>query len=328
MASLAESIVGHRKILQSWNHALKTQTLSHAFLLTGPDGVGRKAAAIAFFQQINCESPTYSQLACGLCGSCVRISKLQSEALMMIAPQKNQIKIEETRQILDFLSLSKVSKSRAILIEDAHLLNPQAGNLLLKVLEEPPPDTYFFLIAPTPAQVLATLRSRSQIVSFSGLIPEELKSLLPLSPDWVVRASRGSVSQAKVLMSKDNQELRGFALRLIQDWSDGQSIGQISVGYEDLKSNLKDRESGLQMFHFLQSFLRDIFVLQSNQHVTDGRFLLNPDQLMALQKVAGKVDNEKTSQFCQALLSLEHSALRQDDLLLQFERVWIGVVNR
>src|SRR5690606_28241588 len=96
--------------------------------------------------------------------------------LLEVEPQGANIKIEQARQIVKFVELAHTG-ARAVILNDAHLLNAHAANSLLKTLEEPPAKTWFFLIAPSAAAVLPTLRSRSQLIRFGALSKEAIQKL-------------------------------------------------------------------------------------------------------------------------------------------------------
>lgn len=153
------------------------ENINSTFLLVGPDRQAKLKLAIDIAQDLVCERPPEPGQSCGLCGSCLRMSRQQSEALLVLRPEKTQIKIEQAREILDFLNLQSVSKYRIVIIEEAESLNPAAANSLLKMLEEPPPKTVFFLVAPTPKHVLATLRSRSMILSLPSNYTDPIQAL-------------------------------------------------------------------------------------------------------------------------------------------------------
>jgi len=203
MARLVDRIQGNREVHEPLFDAVRRGRLASTMLFAGPSGVGKKLFALALAQTLACERGQVP--ACGECGACLRIEKGQSESLLVIAPEGAGIKIEQSRDILQFISLQKLGRARVIVIDEAHLLNSQSANALLKSLEEPPADTYFILITPLEAAVLATIRSRSQLARFRVLSAEELSAVLgPDADPWVVDASLGSVEAAhRLLESRD-----------------------------------------------------------------------------------------------------------------------------
>lgn len=141
------------------------EKLNSTFLLVGPDRAEKIRLALDLAQGLICPNPVGNGEPCQKCGPCLRVRNQQSEALLILRLEKTQIKIEQAREIMDFLSLQSISRHRVIIIEEAESLNPAAANSLLKVLEEPPEKTVFLMIAPSPKHVLPTLRSRSMILT-------------------------------------------------------------------------------------------------------------------------------------------------------------------
>jgi DNA polymerase-3 subunit delta' len=203
---LWKQLEGHQLTLKPLVQAAAEQRLAGTLLFAGPSGVGKKFSAFALAQSLVCETSLETRpdhAGCGICGPCQRIEKGQSESLMVVEPAGAQIKIEQAREVLQFLNLQKLGRARVIVIDQAHLLGAQAGNALLKALEEPPEGTFFILITHLPNSILATLRSRSQLVRFKPLSDDSMRKILEQNPDagkvddWLLRASNGSVEAAR-----------------------------------------------------------------------------------------------------------------------------------
>lgn len=189
--------------------ALRAERLAHALLFVGASGVGKRPVAEALAQALICTQP---QFPCGECGACLRVEKGQSESLMVVEPEGAFIKIEQSQQVLKFVSLRSLGRSRVVIVDQAHLLNPHAANALLKVIEEPPEGTYFILVASSLSGVLPTLRSRSQVVRFASLSKAELKQLIPGGEDWVMEAAQGRLELALQLLNEEKPFLREKSL--------------------------------------------------------------------------------------------------------------------
>jgi len=148
------------------NQALREQRVPPAWLFIGADLGDMLEAARTTAQALVCEKANLAE-ACGECGPCRRIVANSSESFILIEPEKNAIRIETVRDVLQQLSLALLGRARVVVINQANLLNPQAANALLKAIEEPPPHTHFILIAQSQESILRTLRSRSQLVYFA-----------------------------------------------------------------------------------------------------------------------------------------------------------------
>jgi DNA polymerase-3 subunit delta' len=166
--------------------------LPHAMLIRGPEGVGKLAFATALAQALLCEHPGASGEGCGACTGCTWLNRGSHPDLRLLEPQvpddageagegrekkaRLQIAVEQVRELAHFLNLSSHrGKARVVVIHPAESLNVNAANALLKNLEEPPPQTYFFLVAHRWHQLLPTIRSRCQDVPLS--LPDTASAL-------------------------------------------------------------------------------------------------------------------------------------------------------
>lgn len=260
MAQLIRELVGHRETLMPLLEANASGRMASTLLFAGPSGIGKKKAALVLAQAMVCERAQLD--ACGECGSCLRIERGQSESLRVISPEGSQIKIEQARDILHFLTLQKLGRSRAVIIDQAHLLNPQAGNALLKSLEEPPPGTHFILVTHLQASLLSTIRSRAQLVRFKPLSDQDVRRILgPDADDWVVESAQGSVETARRLEESQDDyiELERLASAYLEAAMRNLPVDEISR----LKDVMKDRSAQAYVASLIQGVLRDALRLQA-----------------------------------------------------------------
>lgn len=217
MARLASEVTGHQFQLAKLFHLKEAGRWPHAIMFVGPSGIGKMKIALSFAQALVCEA---SNTACGSCGPCIRIEKKQSESLFVIEPDaesaKPVIKVEKIRELLQSLSFAGIGAARIVIIDQAQVMNERAANALLKTLEEPSENVYFILIANDDRQFLPTIRSRTQVMRFSTLSHEEIKTLKPGHPDWVYRSSRGQVDRLELLSSKEGTLKREEALSFFE----------------------------------------------------------------------------------------------------------------
>src|ERR1044072_7952675 len=169
LMSLAE-IVGHTKQLAMLRSALSAERLHHAYLFIGPDGIGKRTAAIALAKAIHCEATNND--FCGICVNCARISDGNHPDFRLIQPlpDKKEISIQQIRELERELNYRSFGGKRKIaLIDPATLMNLSAQNALLKTLEEPPENCWIVLLAPNSGGLLPTVRSRCVRLSFAPL---------------------------------------------------------------------------------------------------------------------------------------------------------------
>jgi DNA polymerase-3 subunit delta' len=250
MARLLDQVIGHQPTIARALSAIESDRLAPTLLFTGPEGVGKRKIALGLTQALVCEK---SKTACGMCPACLRVEKGSSESLLYVEPQGAQIKIEQARQIQDWLSFKSITKHRIVLINDAHKLNSQSSNSLLKTLEEPPENVFFFLIAPSQSSVLPTIRSRAQILKFGSLTNAELAKISSVD-SWIVASSQG---QASRLQSLAQAELNDFRKSSFQVFLSSLN-NNVSQSFLQIKELAEDRDKALQIISFWQQFVRDL----------------------------------------------------------------------
>ena len=223
MASLINSVVGHSSQKQQLLDMVENDHVPSAFIFNGPDGVGKKTLVRALLQVMNCERDT---LACGECSHCVRCLEEKNELIYELKPEtKKIISVDQVRDLHQYLSLKSLQKARFVIIDPADKLSVQAANSLLKVLEEAPPKTYFFLITDKIFSLLATIRSRSHNLTFSKLTDDELSAVGKFD-NVAISWADGRVSLAEQLLEEKSVDQLNESLKFLysliceapQDW--------------------------------------------------------------------------------------------------------------
>ncbi len=167
--------LGQPKAVSLLSRALANKRLAHAYLFSGPEGVGKKTTAWQFTAILLCKTEDTSE-PCGTCSSCIQFSSNNNPDFLHVKPQGATIKIDQVRSLKKSLSYPPLdAPRRVILLEDVHTMRREAGNSLLKLLEEPPPDNILLLTADDSEPLLSTIISRCQTVPFYPL-PAELAS--------------------------------------------------------------------------------------------------------------------------------------------------------
>jgi len=316
MAVLVDRVVGHDHQKDILSLALQKKSLPHAMIFSGPEGIGKTQLAKALAQSLVCEQNKLNpQLqACGYCGSCLRASHGQSESIKIISPmQSSQIKIDQIRDVLDFLSLSHEGQNRVIIIDQAQALNPQAANSLLKTLEEPFDRVFFILITLDVRLLMPTIRSRSQVIPFHLMSTDQLKTIEPGCPHWVYKAARGSVSRLKELSQDDLVVNRQEHLRFFESfWTDHNFLLSGMI-----KEFVKDRANALKIVQDWLQFTRDLLYVKAGQvdYVINSDF--KPDY-----KKFDSITSERLQKFVTQLLRSEKETDKLD-LTLFFESLWV-----
>ena len=160
--------------------SIKTNHLPHAHLLVSDKGVGSEALAEAMAQYLLCLAPQADHV-CGKCKSCQLMQAGTHPDLLLVAPEgkANQIKIDQIRALSEFVNkTSQQGGPKVVMLSPAENMNTNSANALLKNLEEPASNTFFFLVSTEPAKLLPTIKSRCSIMSLANPSPDQAKAWL------------------------------------------------------------------------------------------------------------------------------------------------------
>lgn len=232
---LLDQIQGHATALATLRNALANDRLAHAYVFTGPDGIGKRCSAIALAHAVLCqEAPGQG---CASCPACVSLQAGSHPDYHFAAPTpgKQSMGIDQIRAMQRFLALRPVRGGKKIcILNEAHILTDQAQSALLKMLEEPPGDAIVLLLAVSGATLSLPLLSRCQHVRFAPLPVRDVEVILQqeagLEADTaslLARYSRGSIGRA---LSLDPQRLIEERQRVVEHLSEvrGASFSTLS----------------------------------------------------------------------------------------------------
>jgi DNA polymerase-3 subunit delta' len=307
-----DQVVGQDRIKSFLRAALQSRRVPHALLFHGPEGVGKHAAALAMAQALLCDQ---DPLGCGDCAQCRRVARFTHPDVTGIFPAPKNISEKDERSILDqwssdpyrrqdpwpsaTISIERIRTirydagmksfeggARVTLVADADRMRPEAANALLKILEEPPPRTYFILISSRPNALLPTIVSRCQQVRFDPLpetvIAPALMSRCGLEEsraNSIARLACGSFRRALEMLDEDIQARRDRAVELLR-----QSLRDEyeQVEYVEKLVEAEDLDSLRELLIFVTLWLRDAMLLQTLGEKASG--LANEDTLDTLQR--------------------------------------------
>ncbi len=317
MSSL-NTIVGQERVLRLFDRQMTNGRLAHAYLLYGQPGVGKDALALLVARRYLCRSSS-SGWGCGECPSCLQMEKLEhpgfrfiqaapgkpdsmkEEAYYPIIREKALERVANPYQTVDFyprlrtlpliginqvremkreVMLRSGAEGRVFLVSGAHLLNQEAANSFLKLLEEPPPRTLFLLTTTAPGKIPQTITSRCQIVHCLSLSEDDIRAGLEerveLSPErslLLARMAGGSLGRALDLAGEAFEQWRRQAQAFLEASLSGDTEALLDV-IESL-----EQEAGKKWVHdvlmILLSIMRDL--RQIGQGL--GKRVINIDQV-------------------------------------------------
>lgn len=171
-------ILGNTRLTAHLQRALKENRVSHAYLITGDKGMGKKMLAKTLAMALECEGE--GEKPCGHCPSCSAFLSGSHPDIVFVRPQKKTLGVDDVReQILEDIKLKQYRYPYKIyLVEQADTMTAQAQNALLKILEEPPAYGIFLLLAEQPNLLLPTVLSRVVVLQMQPIPTPEIKQYL------------------------------------------------------------------------------------------------------------------------------------------------------
>ncbi len=164
-------IYGQSQVIETLRREVEQNKIGHAYLFSGPRGIGKTTAARIFAKAINCESPKAGE-PCLECASCKRIADNQAIDLIEIDAASHRGVTEVQESIIDHIKFLPASLKRKVyILDEAHMLTDHAWNALLKTIEEPPDYAVFIFATTERHKVPATIVSRCQRFEFSRIEP-------------------------------------------------------------------------------------------------------------------------------------------------------------
>ncbi len=214
-------MMGQDFVVTTLKASLESEKIAHAYLFSGPRGVGKTSAARILAKSLNCESgPT--KTPCGTCSNCLEITRGNSLDVIEIDGASNT-SVNDVREIKDEVLFSpSSSKYKIYIIDEVHMLSNSAFNALLKTIEEPPPYVIFIFATTEVHKVPATIRSRCQQFVFRLISIETIKKQLEevtveggiTAEDealfWIAKEATGSLRDAFTLFDQISSFSDGF----------------------------------------------------------------------------------------------------------------------
>ena len=266
-------ILAQDHIIDHFNKAIKTDHLSHAYIFTGQEGVGKALFAKEFAKALNCKNNDND--SCNSCTNCNRIEMLNHPDVFWIEREEKAkfIKIENIRNLQNSVRLSPLeSEYKIFIIKEADRMNEEASNCLLKTLEEPSPNTIIILIANSIAPIKDTIRSRCQVIRFQPIPSRIIESQLTDKSDadankigWISRFCNGSLANALHLLDDNHYEMNSdIVTRMTEPDIDNLAFAEEVIdSYLSAGDSLEEKRQILKsILHCILQLYRDLLLVK------------------------------------------------------------------
>jgi len=266
--------------------------------------VGKRTFALMLAKSLNCLNSGPGDF-CDECAACRKIGSGVHADVTAVSVEEDAsvIKIGQIRQLLSMLDLQPLEgRNKVYIIDPADLLNPEAANALLKGLEEPPENTFFFLITVNARELLLTVRSRCQVYNFTPLTLDEIRCH-GITDELAVRWSQGSIGRALSLDLARIKSEREIVLDFLETVVTAQEeqFQDLLGATAEIGRAKQDFESRMAVLAVL---IADILYLVEGEQES----VVNFDITEKLQKVSSRASVDRFLQMAQFLSFIESSA--------------------
>ncbi|HCW3154754.1 TPA: DNA polymerase III subunit delta' [Listeria monocytogenes] len=210
-------------VMKIFSKSVRENRLSHGYLFEGARGTGKKRTALWLAQSLFCLESTETELTCGKCANCTRIASHNHPDVHLLEPDGASIKIDQVRALKQELSKRGMeSDQKVVIIYDAEKMTVQSANSLLKFIEEPEGGLLLLFLTTNPGQILPTIQSRLQPVTFKSLTFDSLLASLTAAgiseqKARIYASITGSVEEAKAFEESEwFSEARNVVIKLYE----------------------------------------------------------------------------------------------------------------
>ena len=343
-----EDVAGQEHVVKTLSNAIGKGRVAHAFLFSGPRGVGKTSVARILAKSLNCEKgPTATP--CNVCSNCKEITAGSSLDVREIDGASNR-GIDEIRELREYIRFAPAAaKYKIYIIDEVHMLTQPAFNALLKTLEEPPAHVIFIFATTETHKVPATILSRCQCYDFRRISLAEIAANLGMVAAkegieisqaaliWIAEAGDGSMRDGQSIFD----QVISYAGMKIADTDVEEILGLVDRKYLfSLSEAVLQRDAGrcltileeaylagIDMKHFYQMMLKHFrnMLLVKIAADSSSSFDIVPEQISKLKNQVQGTSRETLQRYLEILIKEEDSFRRSQEARMKLETVIVGL---
>lgn len=291
-----KDVVGHKNIIKYIQSAVTADAVSHAYILNGERGSGKKLLANLFAMSLQCQNNDEDGDACGKCQSCKQAMNGNQPDIIRVSHEKpNTISVDDIRQQVnnDIVIKPYSSKYKIYIIPDADMMSVQAQNALLKTIEEPPEYAVIMLLTENAETLLPTIRSRCVMMKLRNIKDQLVKKYLmeqmeipDYKADVCVAFAQGNMGKAIMLATSEYfNEIKEEVVHLLRN-IDEMDVSELMEAVKRCMTYKMEISDYLDM---IAVWYRDVLIYKATKNVDRVVF---SDQLRYIKQRASKSSYE------------------------------------
>lgn len=296
-------IIGHKDVVKHLTNAIETNRVSHAYILNGEKGSGKKAVARTFAMALNCENG--GDVPCGKCHSCLQaIHKNHPDITEVTHDKPDSLSVDDIRKqvVEDVQTRPYSSPYKVYIIPDGEKMTQQAQNALLKTIEEPPSYVVILILTTNASALLPTILSRCVMLHMKPVSDEQVRAYLmehaqipDYQADICVAFAQGNIGKAIQLATSENfGAIKAAAVHLlthIEDMDISEIIGAVKA-VSEFKVDIRD------YLDILAVWYRDVLYFKATN---DANGIIFRENLRAIQQQTTRISYEGVEAILQGI---------------------------